>query len=107
MLTTDTAIRSSKPSNKPFRISDGNGLYLLVQPNGSKSWRFDYRRPTSGRNTLSFGIYPDVPLRLAREQREEARKQLAKGIDPGQKRQRRRVAATCTFEAVGRDGESG
>jgi hypothetical protein len=60
MLTTDTALRKATPASKPFRISDGAGLYLLVQPNGSKWWRFDYRRPTTGRNTLSFGVYPDV-----------------------------------------------
>jgi Arm DNA-binding domain len=103
MLTTDTAIRNAKPAHKAFRISDGHGLYLLVQPNGSKWWRFDYRRPTSGRNTLSFGIYPDVPLKLARERRDEARSQLAKGIDPGLQRQAAEVAATSTFEAVARE----
>jgi len=103
MLTTDTALRKATPASKPFRISDGAGLYLLVQPNGSKWWRFDYRRPTTGRNTLSFGVYPDVSPKLARERRDEARKLVEKGIDPARQREVEERAAQSTFEVVARE----
>lgn len=64
MSLTDTAIRNSKPKDKPLRLSDERGLYLLINPNGSRWWRFDYRFQGI-RKTLSMGVYPDVPLKLA------------------------------------------
>jgi integrase len=104
MPLTDTAIRNAKPSSKPVRLSDGAGMYLLLQPDGAKWWRFDYRRPlTRQRNTLSFGTYPDVPLKLARERRDEARQLVARGIDPALKRQAERAAGADTFEAIARE----
>ena len=103
MLTNDTRIRNSKPATKAFRISDGRGLYLLVQPNGSKWWRFDYRRPTSGRNTLSLGVYPDVPLKLARQRRDQFRQLVADGVDPAFQRETQKVANANTFEAIARE----
>lgn len=63
MPLTDTAIRKAKPADKPQKLRDGNGLYLLLQPDGARWWCYDYRRPITGkRNTISFGTYPEVSL---------------------------------------------
>ncbi|MDY0040626.1 MAG: Arm DNA-binding domain-containing protein [Desulforhabdus sp.] len=56
MALTDTATRSAKPAEKPIKLTDGGGLYLLLQPNGSRWWRFDYRFDGK-RKTLSMGVY--------------------------------------------------
>ena len=82
MPLTDTAIRKAKPAAKPLQMADGGGLYLLLRPDGARWWRWDYRRPVTGkRNTLSLGTYPDVGLADARARRDGARKQIAAGID--------------------------
>ena len=82
---------------------DGRGLFLLIKRNGARGWRFKYR--IDGREKLlSFGVYPDVPLKLARDRREAARQQLAAGIDPGRKRKAEKVAQGDTFEAIAREG---
>ena len=106
MSLTDTAIRNSKPKDKPLRLADERGLYLLINPNGSRWWRFDYRFQGI-RKTLSMGVYPDVPLKLARERRDEARSLLAAGADPGvQRKAEKRASAEAgsnTFEALARE----
>lgn len=85
MALTDTAIRALKPQSKPTKVTDSGGLFLLVNPKGGKWWRWRYR--INGKEKLlSFGVYPDVGLREARERRDEARKQVAAGIDPSQNR---------------------
>ena len=94
---TDTRIRSAKSESKQYRLSDGDGLYMLVKPSGSKLWRFDYVRPSGGRNTLSFGKYPEVSLQHAREKRLEARTQVAKEVDPAVVR---RASHAETFELI-------
>jgi integrase len=77
---TDKAIRALKPSEKPYKISDGLGLYLLVQSSGSRLWRFKYRH--AGKERLeSLGAYPAVSLAAARERRDELRRLRASGID--------------------------
>ena len=79
---TDTTIRNLRAPDKTTRLFDGGGLYLEVTPKGGKYWRMKYR--LYGREKrLAFGVYPDVPLKLARDRREEARKLVAEGIDPG------------------------
>lgn len=99
-----SAVANAKAKTAPQKLRDGRGLYLLVQPDGSKGWRFDYRRPVTGkRNTLSLGPYPDVSLKRAREKRAEARTQLADGIDPGAQRKALEHAKAETFEAVARE----
>lgn len=61
MALSDTKIRSAKPEDKAYKLTDGKGLFLLVHPNGSKYWRFRYR--FSGKEKmLAFGVYPDVSL---------------------------------------------
>lgn len=102
-MLSDLAVRAAKPGEKPFKVTDGQGLYLLVNPNGSRWWRWDYRRPEGNRNTLSLGVYPDVSLKQARERRDEARRLLADGIDPGAKRQAEKIAQSDSFEAVARE----
>jgi hypothetical protein len=78
-------------------LSDGFGLHLLVQPNGSKLWRFRYR--FGGRaNMLTFGAFPTVSLATARSKREDARKLLANGTDPSVKRKLDRIAAATTAQ---------
>lgn len=106
MKLSDPAVRKAKPETKPYKMADGGGLYLLVQPTGAKYWRLKYRY-AGKEKMLALGVYPDTPLALARERREEARKLLANGGDPGavkqtQKRQAK-IAAANTFEAVARE----
>ncbi len=96
MPLTEVAIRNTKPTDKPIKLSDGGGLYLLVQPNGSKYWRLDYRF-AGKRKTLSLGVYPETSLKNAREGRIEARKLLANGVDPSASKQAaKRVTASET-----------
>jgi len=108
MPLTDTAIRKTKPADTVLKLRDGGGLYLLLRPDGAKWWRWDYRRPVTGkRNTLSLGTYPDVSLASVRERHAAARKLLAEGVDPGEQRKAQKVAslesATNTFEALARE----
>ena len=91
MPLTDTSIRKAKPADKPQKLSDGAGLYLLLNPNGSRWWRFDYRCGGK-RKTLSMGTYPDTGLAVAREKLTEARRLLAAGIDPGEHRKAAKAA---------------
>jgi len=108
MNLSNTAIRKTKPTDKPIKLTDGKGLYLLLNPNSSRWWRFNYRRPITGkRNTLSFGTYPDTSLADARAKRDEARKLLADGVDPGEHRKAKELAgaerAANSFEVVARE----
>lgn len=105
MKLSDMAIRKAKPADKPYKLADGGGLYLEVAPAGGKWWRWKYRRPVTGKeNRLSFGVYPDVGLAAAREQRDSARRVLAAGVDPGEQRKAANASkverAANTFSAV-------
>jgi len=102
-VLSDRAIRTSKPREKPYKLSDGGGLHIVVQPNGSKLWRLKYR--FAGKEKLiSFGSYPVVTLACAREKRDDAKKHLASGRDPSVQRKLDRIieakAARNTFGAV-------
>ncbi|MEZ5919213.1 MAG: integrase arm-type DNA-binding domain-containing protein [Alphaproteobacteria bacterium] len=103
MKLTDTACRSAKPKEKPYKKGDGGGLYLLVNPDGSKYWRMKYRF-LGKEKLLSFGTYPLITLADAREQRDNAKKLLAGGTDPATaKKDERRQAirnSQNTFKAV-------
>jgi integrase len=99
MSLTDNAIRAAKPRQKPYKVSDEKGLYLLVTAGGSRLWRLKYR--IGGREKLlSLGVYDDVSLKRAREKRDEARRLIADGIDPSVKRRTERHAGADTFKAV-------
>lgn len=104
-MITDTAIRAAKPAEKPYKLSDERGLYLLINAAG-KYWRLDYRFGAK-RKTLALGVYPDVSLRLARERRDEARQLLADGVDPGENKKAVKAAkqerASNSFEVIARE----
>ena len=104
MPLTDTAVRSAKPRAKAFKLSDVGGLYLEVSPAGGKWWRWKYRFGGKEKR-LSLGVYPDVPLKSARDKRDAARRQLAAGIDPGQARKAEKLAQAGaeSFEAIARE----
>lgn len=99
MPLTDTAIRNAKPSRKVVKLSDGGGLYLLIQPHGTKLWRMGYR--IGGKQkTLAFGIYPTVSLAEARLRRDAAKKYLTDGVDPSVQRKLDKRARVITFRLV-------
>ena len=79
----ESAIRTAKPKKHPYRLTDGKGLYLIVTQSGGKLWRMDYRFGGQ-RKTLSLGAYPAISLKDARERREDAKKLIAEGTDPGE-----------------------
>ncbi|MDQ8037746.1 MAG: integrase arm-type DNA-binding domain-containing protein, partial [Pedobacter sp.] len=97
------AIETAKPKAKTYSIAIGDGLVLLVNPNGSKWWRFRYRYNGTAK-MLSLGVYPDISLAQARESRDEARRLLASQVDPSTQRRQEKeqavIAASNTFEAV-------
>ena len=103
-MLTDTSIKNAKPNEKPYKISDERGLFILVNPNGSKLWRFRYRMDGK-ENLLSFKSYPEVSLKEAREKRDEARKMLRDGIDPSRakKAQKASDSGADTFETISRE----
>lgn len=81
MKLTDTVINTATPSEKPYKLTDGLGMYVLVMPNGSKYFRLDYRL-NGKRKTVALGVYPDTNLASARIKRDTAKKQIADGIAP-------------------------
>jgi integrase len=106
MPLTDTAIRNAKAADKPYKLADEKGLFLLVNPTGGKWWRLKFR--VGGKEKLlSLGVYPDVTLKEARDKRDTARKQLTQGIDPGEQRKVMKAVqadrAANSFEVVARE----
>ncbi|UYP73496.1 tyrosine-type recombinase/integrase [Pantoea dispersa] len=106
MALTDIQIRRAKPQEKPYTLSDGLGLALLINPDGSKGWRFRYRFNGKAK-LMSFGSYSLVSLAEAREKRDVARKQVANDIDPVVERKAQKLAkqlsAENSFEAISRE----
>jgi integrase len=102
-------VRDAKPREKPYKLFDERGLYLLVTPSADQHrgrlWRFRYRH-NGGEKLLALGTYPDVSLKRAREKRDEARRLLAEGVDPNVQRKTERAAQTETFEAIGREWQT-
>ncbi len=102
---TNTQVKQAKAREKMYKLSDGDGLQLKVMPGGSKSWVFNFTRPTSGkRTTIGFGSYPAVTLSDAREKRRNARALLDKHIDPkehkDQEKRERRISNGNTFKNI-------
>ena len=106
MPLTDTAIRNAKPGAKPAKLFDERGLFLIVTPTGGKWWRFRYKFDNKEK-LLSLGVYPDVGLKDARQRRDNARKLLADGIDPGENRKAMKAVkqdrAANSFEVITRE----
>ena len=101
-----TAIKSAKCGDKPFKLYDGGGLYLLIHPKGGKYWRYDYRF-VGKRKTLSIGVYPEISLAQARKLHLVAREKLRSGIDPSEVKKveklTKNLAGSDTFEAISRE----
>jgi integrase len=103
---SDSACRSAKPTDRAYKLFDGDGLYLLVQPNGRKGWRFRYVKPDGREGLTSFGNYPVVGLADARKKRLEVKRMLAEGIDPIESKHQAKTQATIrgrTFENAALD----
>src|SRR5699024_12844211 len=112
MRLTVAAIASAEPREKPYRMTDGQGLYLEVRPNGSKYWRYKYRF-NGKEKRLAIGVFPEVTLKEARLEHQKARLQLAEGADPSAEKQLAKlmqsVAIADSFERseerrVGKEG---
>lgn len=103
MLLTDIQIRKAKPKDKAYTLNDGKGLSLLVEPNGSKGWRFRYRFAGKPK-MISLGVYDQISLADARRKRGEAKKQLSENINPSDARKSEKIilkyATENTFQAV-------
>ncbi|WP_233962115.1 tyrosine-type recombinase/integrase [Pectobacterium versatile] len=101
MALTDIKVRTAKPADKQYKLTDGNGMHLLIHPNGSKYWRLQYRFGGK-QKMLALGVYPDVSLADARARRDEARKLLANGSDPGDKKKSDKIeqSEALTFREV-------
>jgi integrase len=99
MSLTEVEIRAAKPEAKPYKVYDEKGLFLLVKPNGARLWRFKYSH-AGAEKLLSLGAYPEVPLKRAREKRDEARSLVADAIDPSAKRKAEKCAQAHTFAAI-------
>jgi integrase len=106
MPLSNTAIINAKPTDKPYVLTDERGLSVQVQPSGGKWWRLRYRFDGKAK-MLSLGVYPDVGLKDAREKRDEARKLLAAGVDPGEHRKALKAAkserSANSFEVICRE----
>lgn len=107
MALSDVKVRSAKPEAKAYKLTDGEGMVLLVHPNGSKYWRLRYH--FGGKEKmLALGKYPEVSLADARARRDEARKLLANGVDPSENKkvikvEQEQEQEAITFEVVARD----
>lgn len=101
MALKDIEVGTAMPADKQYKLTDGNGMHLLVHPNGSKYWRLQYRFGGK-QKMLALGVYPDVSLADARARRDDARKLLANGIDPGDKKKNDKIEQeeARTFEQL-------
>lgn len=105
MALTDTKVRSAKPKEKEYSLVDGDGMFLLIHPNGSKYWRFRFRFGGK-QHLMAFGVYPETSLADARQKREEARRLVAAGVDPREHKRavkEEQAKEVITFESVARD----
>lgn len=104
---TATQVSNAKPKAKMYKLFDGGGLFLQVNPSGGKHWKMKYRKNDGKESLLTFGSFPAVSLEQARKMRDEAKSQMALGIDPGIARQEAKAERTNrarnTFEAVTRE----
>ena len=105
MALTDTKVRSAKPEAKEYSLVDGDGMFMLIHPNGSKYWRFRFRFGGK-QHLMAFGVYPETSLADARQKREEARRLVAAGVDPREHKRavkEEQAKEVITFESVARD----
>lgn len=102
-MLTVFAIERARPRAKPYKLTDGSGLHLLIAPNGSKLWRFRYQFAQKEK-MISLGSFPEVSLAAARTKRDDAKRVLAEGKDPSQQKKDEKLAAAVaarnTFGAI-------
>ena len=99
MPLNDMQIRRAKPEAKSYTLGDGQGLSLLIEPNGSKSWRFRYRFAGKPK-MISLGVYPTITLADARPRRDDARKLVAEGKNPSEVRKEQKIALQTESESA-------
>ncbi|RMV97134.1 hypothetical protein ALP01_200491 [Pseudomonas caricapapayae] len=100
---SDAACRLAKPTDRAYKLFEGDGLYLLVQPNGRKGWRLRYVKPDGREGLTSFGNYPVIGLADARRKRFEVKRMLADGVDPIETKHQAKAEAVIkgrTFESA-------
>jgi integrase len=106
MALSDTQCKNTKPKEKPYKLADEKGMFLLINPNGSKYFRLKYRF-AGKEKVLALGVYPETSLKQARAKRDEAREQIAKEIDPGEHKkavkQSRVESLANSFEVIARE----
>jgi len=106
LALSDIKVRSAKPLEKQYKLTDGQGMHLLVYPSGAKYWRYSYRFGGK-QKTLALGVYPETTLVMARDKRTETRKLLASGIDPAvQRKEEQQDKGASTFEQIAREWHS-
>ena len=96
---SESEIETACPGNGSYKLCDGYGLYLLIEPNGSKLWRYNYRFKGK-QNSISLGKYPDVSLSEARIKRIESRRLLIEGLDPSAVKKEERVRNMAEKDAI-------
>lgn len=102
MALSDVRLRALKPRNKAYKVPDADGLYLEVRTSGAKLWRFRFCH-LGKESRISLGSYPEIGLASARRKRDEARQQLAEGLDPAAERRREKL--TAAFKAANNFGD--
>lgn len=106
MKLTAKQVENCKPAEKAYKVSDGGGLYLLVNPNGARYWRLKYRF-AGKEKTLAIGVFPAVSLAQARHGRDEAKRNLLAGLDPSglkqQEKEARKTSSDYNFESIARE----
>ncbi len=106
MALTDKAIQARKPTDKKYKVPYGDGLHVVVLPNGGRYWFMQYH--FNGRpEQMSFGTYPRASLKQARENRDEVRRKLASGVSPRSNRQKEKPATSIVFTSTSTSGGSG
>ncbi|MBL0338851.1 MAG: integrase arm-type DNA-binding domain-containing protein [Rhodospirillaceae bacterium] len=109
MPLTDIQIKSVKPLQKPYKLTDGEGMFLYIHPSGSKYWRLKYRFGNKEK-LLALGIYPEISLFMARQKRAEAKELLISGIDPSTYKKEQKLISSLklgnTFEEIAYDWHS-
>jgi len=104
MALTDTKVKTAKPTEKDYKLYDERGLFMLVKTNGSKYWRLKYMKDGKEK-LLALGVYPEISLKDARELRDSARSQVAKGVDPNESKRAAKAtqSGADSFAAIARE----
>jgi hypothetical protein len=101
-MLTEGVVRDAEPREKTYKLCDTGGLFVMVNPDGSRWWRLRYKYGEKERG-ISLGTYPLVSLKLARQRRDDAKRMLQDGLDPSHQRRVQRVSQTVTFELVAQE----